>query len=349
MARILLGLLSGLYSFDQEEGELHPRLPGVQPVSLAVDPGPSGRIFCATYNRGLWCSEDHGTTWVPVGTPGIYYRPPIPGAIEERAITCVSIDPSAGKHGQHVVWVGTEPARLYRSDDAGRTFSSVTEWAGLPSRRNWSFPPRPGSCHVRWISHGSRGELNVSIEFGAVLHSQDEGRTFADRLPSSPLDAHVLLTHPAAPGRLYAALGDGIMEKGHSWAESEDGGASWTYGSEGLEEMPYLYGLAVNPADPDDIRVAASPNPTTAHQSGPSSIFRNVKGRWVEDADGYPTRDSLVPVLAADPAAPGRWLALSNLGLFEKLGDRNWTYLIGGSEWRDQHPMCIAILTERPV
>ena len=69
----------------------------------------------------------------------------------------------------------------------------------------------------------------------------------------------------------------------------------------------------------------------------------------MEDADGCPNRESLVPVLAADPAAPGRWLALSNLGLFEKLGDRNWTYLIGGSEWRDQHAMCIAILTERPV
>ena len=344
MARILLGLLGGLYSFDYEERELHPRLPGMQPVSLAVDPSSPGRVFCATYNRGLWRSGDHGTTWVPLGTPGLYHRPPIRGAIEERATTFVSVDPGRGKHGQHVVWVGTEPARLYRSDDAGHTFSSVTDWAGLPSKKNWSFPPRPGSCHVRWISHGSRGELHVAIEFGAVLRSIDRGKTFADRLPGSPLDAHVLLTHPAAPGRLYAALGDGVMDKGRSWAMSEDGGASWTYGSDGLEKMPYLYGLAVNPADPDDIRVAASPNPTTAHQNGPSSIFRNVNGGWMEDAEGYPREESLVPVLAADPAAPGHWLALSNLGLFEKLGDRNWTCLTCRPEWRDQHPMCIAIL-----
>lgn len=179
----------------------------MQPVSLAVDPGSPGRVFCATYNRGLWRSEDHGTTWVPVGTPGIYYRPRIPGAIEERAATCVSVDPRRGTRGRHVVWVGTEPARLYRSDDAGHTFTCVTDWADLPSRKHWSFPPRSGSSHVRWISHGARGELHVSIELGAVLHSSDAGETFADRLPGSPLDAHVLLTHPAAPGRLYAALG----------------------------------------------------------------------------------------------------------------------------------------------
>jgi len=54
-----------------------------------------------------------------------------------------------------------------------------------------------------------------------------------------------------------------------------------------------------------------------------------------------------VPVLAADPATPGRWPALSNLGLLEKLDNRNWIQQTGHPEWRDQHPMCIAIPAER--
>lgn len=348
VTRILPGLRDGLHSFDREQGDLRPRLPGVQPMALAMDPASPGRVFYATYNRGLWRSEDHGTTWVPAGTPGTYHEPLVPGAIEERATTFVSVDPRRETHGQPVVWVGTEPARLYRSDDAGRTFASVTDWADLPSRKGWSFPPRPGTCHVRWLSHGSQGELHVSIEYGAVLRSDDAGRTFADRLPGSPLDAHVLLTHPAAPGRLYAALGDGSMARGRSWASSDDGGASWAYGSRGLEMMPYLYGLAINPANPDDVRIAASPDPMTAHRTGPSSIFRDVQGRWVEDADGYPREGSLVPVLAADPASPGWWLALSNLGLFETRGDQGWVHLTGRPDWRDQHPMCLAILAEPP-
>lgn len=346
MARTLLGLLGGLFVLDDAKGP-RPCLPGMQPLSLALDPGFPGRVYCATYDRGLWRSDDRGETWTPVGTPGSYIGPAIPGAIEERATTFVSVDPRRrGGDGEHVVWVGTEPGRLYRSEDAGRTFSRVTDWAGLPSRKNWSFPPRPESYHVRWISHGSRGELHVAIEFGAVLHSQDEGRTFADRLPDSPLDAHVLLTHPSAPGRLYAALGDGFMSQGRSFASSGDAGAAWAYRSDGLQDMPYLYGLAVNPADPDDMIVAASPDPGTAHRSGPSSIFRSVGDRWIEDATGFPRKDSLVPVLAADPARPGRWLALSNLGLFEKVGDRDWSRLALLPEWRDQHPTCIAVLPE---
>ena len=346
MTRLLLGLSDGLYSFDEDEDVLRARLPGVQPVALAVDPGAPGRVYCATYDRGLWRSEDRGTTWGPAGTPGDYHRPAVPGAIAERATTFVSVDPGRGRDGAHVVWVGTEPARLYRSDDAGRTFDSVTDWAGLASKRDWSFPPRPETCHVRWIAHGADGALHVSIEYGAVLHSTDAGRTFVDRLPGSPLDAHVLLTHPKAPGRLYAALGDGLMQEGRSWAVREDEGLDWTYASDGLEAMPYLYGLAIDPADPDLIRVAASPDPKAAHETGPSSIFRRVAGRWVEDAEGFPVAQSLVPVLAADPQTPGRWLALSNRGLFEKRDDRAWTYLTGRPDWQDAHPMCLATLPD---
>lgn len=344
MTRILLGLIGGLFLFDDESGRLDLCLEGVQPLSLALDPGSPGRVFCATYDRGLWCSEDRGARWLPVGTPGNYFEPLAPGAIPERATTFVSVEPKPGAEGHYPVWVGTEPGRLYRSDDAGQTFSCVTDWAGLPSRKNWSFPPRPDSYHVRWIAHGADGELHVSIEFGAVLHSRDGGHSFADRLRDSPRDAHVLLTHPAAPQRLYAALGDGIITEGRSWATSEDGGETWRYDSKGLEAMPYLYGLAVNPADPDDIRVAASRDPRTAHWQGPSSIFRRVGGEWSEDAAGFPRADSLVPSLAVDPERPGRWLALSNLGLFGKEGDDDWTCLITRPEWRDRHPTCVAVV-----
>ncbi|MEJ7661802.1 MAG: hypothetical protein WKG07_20595 [Hymenobacter sp.] len=131
----------------------------------------------------------------------------------------------------------------------------------------------------------------------------------------------MLRTHPAAPGRLYAATGDGLMQAGHSWAESRDGGTSWHYASQGLKAMPYLYGLAVNAGDPDDIRIAASPGVRAAHETGPSSIYRNVRGTWIEDAEGFPRAHSLAPVLAADSIRAGRWYALSNLGFFQKEPD----------------------------
>lgn len=344
MARFLLGLSGGLYSFDSQlhSNQPKPVLRGVQPMALAIDPSVSTRIYCATYNRGLWRSEDSGDTWYPIGTPQSYYSPPTNGAIGTDATTFVSVAPTT-KNGRHTVWVGTELSRLYQSDDYGQTFKLVTNFDHLKSRPGWSFPPRPHTHHVQWIAHGPNEELYVCIEAGALLRSFDGGKTFEDRRHKSPLDTHVLRTHPAAPGRLYAATGDGLMQAGHSWAESRDGGATWHYASHGLEAMPYLYGLAVNWGDADDIRVAASPHPWAAHSKGPSSIYRWAGDRWLEDADGFPRGQSLSPVLASDSGCAGGWYALSNRGLFRKEpGGQAWHLVTGLAEWYQMHPACFA-------
>lgn len=342
MTRVLIGMRGGVFGFDAGQA---PRmlLPGVQPKALAVDPADPARVYCATYDRGLWRSEDAGGTWLPAGTPQDYYRPCTPGAIGPRGTTSVSVSPEPNADGRHAVWVGTEPSSLYRSDDHGETFERVTGFH-LPSRKDWSFPPRPETHHVQCIAHGAGDSIHVAIEAGAMLRSRDGGRTFEDRLLGSPLDTHALLTHPAAPGRLYAALGDGLMTNGHCFAESRDDGGSWRYSGRGLEAMPYLYGLAVNPADPDDIRVAASPDPRAAHFNGSSSIFRRDGDAWAEHAEGFPRDRSLVPVLGADPAIPGRWFALSDLGLFlQEPGDARWVRLAARDGWRETNPMSLAI------
>ncbi|WP_263262048.1 sialidase family protein [Pseudomonas sp. RIT-PI-S] len=345
MTRLLIGLKHGLFGYDSETGGAPVSLfPGIQPLSVAVDPGQPARLYCATYDRGLWRSEDFGRTWVPVGTPQDYFGPPAPGSIEPRATTYVSVCSIPEADGRHAVWVGTEPSRLYCSTDHGQTFTCVSPLE-LPSRAQWSFPPRPATHHVQRIAQGANGWLHVAIEAGAMLRSCDGGRTFHDRLPDSPIDAHVLLTHPKAPGRLYAALGDALFTAGRSFAESFDDGDSWSYSGQGLESMPYLYGLAINPEDPDDIRVAASRNPQAAHAGGGSSIWRREAQRWVEDGDGFAREQSLVPVLAADPADQGSWFALSDQGLFaKKRGATAWARLAAPDDWRGMHPTTLTVL-----
>lgn len=253
--------------------------------------------------------------------------------------------PAPRRAGPPRLWVGTEPSRLYKSSDHGKTFALVTNFESLPSYPTWSFPPRPDTHHVRWIAHGPPDEVYVSIEYGALLRSFDGGKTFEDRRPGGPLDTHVLRTHPAAPGRLYAATGDGSMRTGHSWAESHDRGTTWVFASQGLAAMPYLYGLAVNAGDPDDIRIAASPTPRAAHGTGPSSIYRAVRGTWVEDAAGFPRAHSSIPVLAADSTEPGQWYALSNLGFFrQEPHEAAWHLVVALPEWQNMHPTCLAQL-----
>ncbi len=347
MPRFLLGLSGGLYRFDPSAHPPDPQpvLGGVQALALAVDPAVPTRVYCATYDRGLWRSEDGGDTWVPIGEPQSYFRPLSGDGLGTLATTAVSVAPTPDVRGRHTVWVGTENSRLYKSGDHGTTFALVTDFKKISSYPRWSFPPRPATHHVRWLAHGPNEEVYVSIEYGALLRSFDGGQTFEDHRSGGPLDTHVLRTHPAATGRLYAATGDGSMWAGHSWAESPDRGTTWHYASRGLEKMPYLYGLAVNAGDPDDIRLAASPTPWTAHEHGGSSIYQRVRGTWVEDAAGFPREHSLIPVLAADSTLAGQWYALSNFGFFQKEpGAPAWQGIARLAEWQAMHPTCLVQL-----
>jgi hypothetical protein len=345
MTRLLIGLTGGIYTFDLDASAgPGPGLPGVQPIAFAVDPSEPARVYCATYNRGLWRSEDAGETWLPVGTPQGFFEGPTSGAIEPRETTFVSVDPVPQADGRHAVWVGTEPSRLYRSTDHGDTFELVSA-LDLPSRTSWSFPPRPRTHHVQCIAHTSDGSMHLAIEAGAMIRSRDSGRTFKDRLPDSPVDTHVLLTHPLAPRRLYAALGDALLRPGKSFAESPDGGDTWVYSGKGLEAAPYLYGLAIHPGNPEDIRVAASQSPLRAHVQGGASIFRREADIWVEDAEGFPRDRSLIPVLATHVDQPGSWFALSNLGVFSKEHTaKTWACLTRPEDWRGMHPAALAVL-----
>ena len=256
-------------------------LPGVQPMAFAMDPSKPGRVYCATYNRGLWRSEDAGETWLPVGTPQGFFEGPTDGAIEPRETTFVSVDPFAQADGQHGCrGVGTEPSRLYRSTDHGDT-SEVSSALDLPSRSNWSFPPRPRTHHVQCIAHTSDGCMHLAIEAGAMIRSRDSGRTFKDRIPDNPVDTHVLLTHPLAPRCLYAALGDALLRPGRSFAESPDGGDTWVYSGKGLEAEPYLYScppfILVIPRTFEQLLPA---EPTEEPTAGRSLIFRRESDIW---------------------------------------------------------------------
>jgi hypothetical protein len=111
MTRLLIGLTGGLYTFDLiASGGQRPVLPGVQPMAFAIDPSEHRRVYCATYNRGLWRSEDAGETWLPVGTPQGFFEGPTSNAIGPRETTFVSVDPVAQEDDQHAVWAARKRA-----------------------------------------------------------------------------------------------------------------------------------------------------------------------------------------------------------------------------------------------
>ena len=293
------------------------QLVGKPTQCVAADPLRPEHVFCGTFGQGLWKSEDAGATWELVGD-GISHP--------EIMAVAVSRAERAGDRG--VVWAGTEPSRLFRSDNGGKTWVERTRLPLLPSSPTWSFPPRPWTHHVRWIEPDPNvaERLYVAIELGGVMRSLDDGLTWEDRKPNSQFDAHTLRAPHLAPGYLYEAAGGGF-------AESFDAGATWRRDDAGLS-WHYLWGLAVDPADPTTLVVSVSPGAREAHY-GPewarSAIFRRAgQGRWEEITAGLPDpQGTLAYVLAAHDAEPHTFYAAPHQGDIYRSGDagRSWEAL----------------------
>lgn len=225
----------------------------------------------------------------------------------------------AGEWG--VVYAGTEPSALYRSEDGGATWQELAGLLALPSAPTWSFPPRPYTSHVRAIGLDPHhaGALYVAIEAGALVRSFDSGQTWEDRRPDGPFDTHTLGLPRQTPGLIYSAAGDGFMQPGQGFVESHDGGTTWTRAGVGLQHH-YLWGLAVNPADAETLIVSAADGPQQAHTpaSAASALYRRTRGgAWQQVQQGLPaSRGMLASTLAADDAEPGVFYAANNHGVY---------------------------------
>jgi hypothetical protein len=274
---------------------------------LAVDPHRPQRVYCGTFDAGLWASDDAGANWQPVV-----------GALPHPAVMSVAVSPFEQQNGAGVAWAGTEPSALFRSEDGGRTWQEKTGLQALPSKPGWSFPPRPWTHHVRWIEPDAAdaGRLFVGIELGGVMRSLDRGETWEDRKPRSQHDCHTLRTHPLAPGTLYEAAGGGF-------AESHDGGATWQRddaGALGAHGHHYLWGLAVDPGDPATVIVSGSPGPRAAHddRAAEAALYRRTAGgAWQALQDGLPDpHGTRAYVLATQRAEPGVFYAATRRDIF---------------------------------
>jgi hypothetical protein len=308
MARLYAATGDAIARLDQE-GEIRTvelSLSGNGAQCLAVDPADPETVYAGLREGGLRRSVDGGRTWVDCRLP-------------EPGVFSLAVSAANG-----AVYAGTEPSRLFRSDDQGKSWAELGALLDLPSRPNWSFPPRPWTSHVRWIapSPSDADLLLVGIELGGLMRSADGGQAWQDHRPGAQPDVHSLAWHPRAPGRAYEAGGGGA-------AFSTDAGESWQPADEGRDRH-YTWSVAVDPDDADCWYVSASTGPFAAHgRRDPQALIyrrRDVEP-WQPLSGGLPEPLPAMPyaLLATD----GRLFAgLADGQLWESRdqGD-NWTPL----------------------
>jgi photosystem II stability/assembly factor-like uncharacterized protein len=271
---------------------------------VAVAPGDSATVYCGCRGRGLWVSRDGGRE---------FERSPLP----EEDVFSVAVSAADG-----AVYAGSEPSRLFRSRDRGKSWDELTALLEIPSAPTWSFPPRPWTSHVRWIapSRYDAELLLVGIELGGVMRTENAGASFSDHRPGAVRDVHCLSWHPSEPGRAYEAGGGGA-----AW--SSDWGQSWQPADEGRDRH-YVWALAVDPDDPECWFVSASPGPFEAHgrSSAQAFIYRFESGAWRALGGGLPEPLDSLPYA----------LRLEDGSLYAGLGDgRLYESADRGDSWRN--------------
>jgi photosystem II stability/assembly factor-like uncharacterized protein len=183
-------------------------LGGADVRCLATDPLNPCTVYAGTNAQGLLRSTDGGNTWYPVGLEGM-------------AIRSVAVSPAQSE----MICVGTKPPASTSPRDGG-----TTTWQDLPmfrQRRQWWWftPAEPGPEYVQSIALSPRDPevILAGIELGAVLRSDDAGRTWSTHRKGALRDCHTLTFH-AKDGRwAYESGGSGAGA-----SISRDGGQTWS-------------------------------------------------------------------------------------------------------------------------
>jgi len=168
---ICVGTVDGLAFLRRESEQWNVVRHALRGCSIsAVTQAPDGALYAASHGVGVARSIDAGITWQWVN----------------KGIDHLDLwSARAGKlQNCDVVCVGSLPAHLYISEDSGESWRELTALREVKSIGAWCFPPPPHAGHIKDITFDGNN-LMVGVEIGALLVSQDFGKSFVE-LPIDP-------------------------------------------------------------------------------------------------------------------------------------------------------------------
>ncbi len=263
--------------------------------ACAIDTrGGSTRLLAGAHSEhwgpSVFHSDDLGATWHEADGGAVRFPNDAGAAV--AAVWQLRPD-TADRPG--VVWAGSEPSALWRSDDGGETFSLVRGLWEHPHRPSWQ-PGGGGQALHTVLPHPSdAARVLVAMSTGGVYQSEDGGASWiasntgiaADFVPD-PLPDHAQCVHKVArdgldPERLYAQNHGGVYR-------SDDGGRTWLPIGGGLPS-DFGFPVVTHPAQPGTAWVV--PLVADVHRFPPDSALQvwrtsDAGESWVSTSDGLP-------------------------------------------------------------
>jgi len=271
---------------DEQWQEVGQHLSGVADCLAASLKHPEV-VFCGILNDGLYRTSDTGNSW---------------HCIFKADVRAVAVDPTDDR----VVYIGTEPVHLYRSENMGETWEELPKLLDLPEevKRNWISPQPNHAGHVRdiYVNKSDPGILYLSIEHGGIVRSFDGGKTWQDVSSGIDyLDIHKVSNDPIRSDLYFVTSARGFFQ-------STDPALGWTRIENSGITRDYFHDLLFLDAKVP-VMLIATGNESPGHWNRPglaqSAIFRSLDGAktWQQVGDGLPeSMEKMVWTLSSPPA-----------------------------------------------
>lgn len=312
---LLVGTKKGFFVFTSDtrrEWKMSgPFLPGKEVNHAAYDPR-SGRIYATSNDAWFGCeivwSADLGKTW-----NSAKQNPALTGNTDAKLERIWHIEPGRASE-PNVLYAGVAPAALFRTDDAGETWSEVKGLSEHSTRSEWH-PGAGGLClHSIVLDPANPQRMFVGISAVGVFRTEDGGKTWITRnrgtraefmpnkYPEYGQCVHKLLMSPGS-SLLFQQNHCGVYA-------SANGGDTWDEISKGLPS-DFGFPLAIHPREPKTIYVIPlQGGEFRCPPEGKLRVFRsrNGGGSWTALEKGLPQKETFVGILregmTTDQATP---------------------------------------------
>jgi hypothetical protein len=210
-------------------------------------------------------SRDGGATWSEIATPKYPEKPadyvpkvPVEGKPADWSLKLVWALAPGGANEPGVVWCGTLPGGLFRSDDGGDSWTLNRQLWDEPLREQWfgGGADHPG-IHSVCVDPRDAKRVTIGVSCGGVWGTRDGGDTWqlggggmrAEYMPPekqfepNTQDPHMVAQCGANPDVMWVQHHNGIFR-------STDAGATFTEIG-GVKPSVFGFAVAVHPADAD--------------------------------------------------------------------------------------------------
>jgi photosystem II stability/assembly factor-like uncharacterized protein len=349
--RVLVGTRKGAFILTSDEKReawdvSEPHFAGHEMYHIKGSPIDPNRLYASQtsdwFGQVMQRSDDGGKTWETVGNEFTYHG--VPGTHQWYDGTqhpwefkrVWHLEPSL--HDPDTVYAGVEDAALFKSTDAGQTWTELFGLREHPSGHLWQ-PGAGGMCLHTIIQDSTNADrLYVAISAAGSFRTDDGGKTWTPinhglvsewELPDSDAEVghcvHNMAMHPSKPDTLF-------MQKHWDVMRTDDAGANWHEISGNLPS-DFGFPIVVHAHEPETVYVV--PIKSDSEHFPPEGKLRVYRSRtggneWEALTSGLPQENCYHNVLRDSMAID----TLDSCGIyFGTTGGQVYASPNGGDSW----------------